>query len=123
LHEQRAQTIKPGVETLFESSWEQVLFERLQAEGFKPLAQYQEGLYRLDLALFAGAVKLDIEVDGERYHRDWSGNLKGRDLVRNLRLQEQGWQVLRFWVYQVRDDLDACVAKIRDALGTATSAQ
>ena len=115
-HEQRAQAAMPGQEGPFESSWERVLFERLQTEGLKPLPQYQEGLYRLDLALIEGPTKLDIEVDGERYHRDWNGNLNGRDLVRNMRLQEQGWQVLRFWVYQVRDDLDACIDRVRATL-------
>jgi very-short-patch-repair endonuclease len=116
LQESQAQAADPGLEPPFESLWERVLYERLRAEGLKPMAQYQEGPYRLDLALLSGNLKLDIEVDGERYHRDWNGNLMDRDLVRNQRLQERGWQVLRFWVYQVRDDLDGCVDKVRGAL-------
>jgi very-short-patch-repair endonuclease len=35
-----------------------------------------------------------------------------RDQLRNLRMIEMGWDVMRFWVYQVRDDLPGCVAKV-----------
>jgi very-short-patch-repair endonuclease len=65
---------------------------------------------------------LNIEIDGERYHRDWDGELVRRDQLRNLRLIEMGWDVMRLWVYEVRDSLPDCVsrvarwAKVADAL-------
>jgi very-short-patch-repair endonuclease len=102
----------------FESPWEKVLFDRLSAEGLKPMAQYSEGPYRLDITIIRGKIKIDIEVDGERYHKNWSGNLRSRDLVRNMRLQEQGWLILRFWVYEVRDDMDGCIQRVNAALRT-----
>ena len=52
------------------------------------------------------------DVDGETYHRAWDGELVRRDQLRNLRLFELGWDVKRFWVYQVRDDLNWCVEQI-----------
>ena len=65
-----------------------------------------------------GDRKLDIEVDGERYHRDWTGELCRRDIIRNQRLIELGWEVKRFWVYQVRDDMDGCIRWVHSWLGT-----
>jgi very-short-patch-repair endonuclease len=35
-----------------------------------------------------------------------------RDQLRNQRLIELGWEVKRFWVYQVRDSLDDCVETV-----------
>ena len=55
---------------------------------------------------------LDIEVDGEMYHKDWNGELSYRDQLRNQRLFELGWDVKRFCVYQIRDDLQSCIDQI-----------
>lgn len=60
--------------------------------------------------------KLDIEIDGEMYHRKWNGELCYRDQLRNQRLFELGWDVKRFWVYQVRDDTEWCISQIKDWL-------
>lgn len=56
--------------------------------------------------------RLNIEVDGERYHRSWTGELCLRDQLRNQRPIELGWEVKRFWVYEVRDRLPQCVATV-----------
>ena len=56
---------------------------------------------------------LDIEVDGEMYHKDWNGELSYRDQLRNQRMFELGWDVRRFWVYQIRDDLQGCIESIK----------
>jgi very-short-patch-repair endonuclease len=95
------------------SDWEKVLYRVLHKAGCKPMAQYDVEKYTLDLALVNGDRMLDIEVDGERYHRNWDGELCRRDQIRNQRLFELGWDVMRFWVYQVRDDLDGCVERVR----------
>ena len=63
--------------------------------------------------MFSGDAMLDIEVDGERYHRSWDGEICRRDQIRNQRLYELGWDVMRFWVYQIRDDLDVCVSRVK----------
>lgn len=67
--------------------------------------------YTLDYALIQETQKLDIEVDGERYHRDWNGELLRRDQLRNRRLIELGWDIMRFWVYELRDNMDQCVER------------
>lgn len=95
------------------SDWEKILYRALYRAGVRTQPQYQVMQYSLDMALFCGDRKLDIEVDGEHYHRDWDGELCRRDQLRNQRLIELGWDVMRFWVYEVRDNLPACVERVR----------
>ena len=89
------------------------MYAALYRAGIRTLQQYQVEKYVLDLAVFGGDRKLDIEVDGERYHRNWIGELCRRDQIRNHRMFEVGWDVMRFWVYEVRDDIDGCVSRVK----------
>jgi hypothetical protein len=66
------------------------------------------------LAVLDGRRRLGIEIDAERYHRNWDHELCRRCQIRNDRLVELGWDVMRFWVYQVRDDLDRAVGLVQD---------
>jgi len=96
------------------SEWEKLLYTTLYDSGIKTIPQYPEDKYKLDLALLsADGRKLDIEVDGVMYHRQWNGELSYRDQLRNQRMYELGWDVKRFWVYQVRDSIDWCVDEIK----------
>jgi very-short-patch-repair endonuclease len=95
------------------SDWERVFYRHLWEAGLRPVPQYAEEKFLLDFALFAEGRKLNIEVDGERYHRDWNGEWLRRDQLRNMRLVELGWDVMRFWVYQLRDEMPACVQRVR----------
>lgn len=95
------------------SEWERILYRSLWEKGLRPTPQYPEEKFVLDLALFDGTRKLNIEVDGERYHRDWNGELLRRDQMRNMRMMELGWDVMRFWVYQIRDDLPTCIQRVQ----------
>jgi very-short-patch-repair endonuclease len=95
------------------SEWEKILYAALVDAGLRPIPQFDVDQYDLDLALIRpNGRRLDIEIDGERYHRDWDGELIRRDQLRNLRLIEMGWDVLRLWVYEVRDSLPDCVARV-----------
>ena len=81
----------------------------------RPIPQYRvenSALDACDFALFVGNRKLDIEIDGEFYHRNWDGELCRRDQLRTQMLIDLGWDVMRFWVYQVRDDLDFCLSEV-----------
>ena len=91
------------------SDWERVMYSALFEAGLRPVPQYDVDQYTLDFAIFDGDRKLNIEVDGERYHKDWTGELCLRDRMRNQRLIERGWDVKRFWVYQIRDDMPTCI--------------
>ena len=95
------------------SEWERTLYRAMHAAGLLPVPQYEEAPYTLDFALFHGERKLDIEVDGENYHRNWDGELCRRDQIRSRRLADLGWDILRFWVYEVRDDLEGTVRRVK----------
>ena len=96
------------------SDWERVFYTALFDQGIKTIPQYPVDKYKLDLAIVDGTRKLDIEVDGEMYHRDWNGELCYRDQLRNQRLFELGWDVKRFWVYQIRDNIQECIEQVRE---------
>jgi very-short-patch-repair endonuclease len=98
-----------------ESPWEKVLFEALQEAGLTPKPQFPVRNRRLDMALIRDVgrkVKLDIEVDGD-CHRTIDGSRKTEDLWRDIQLQGLGWKVVRFWTYQLREDLAGCVEHIK----------
>lgn len=98
---------------LLVSDWEKVLYSALYKVGIKTYPQYHIDKYYLDLALFYNGKCLDIEVDGEQYHRNWNGELCYKDQLRNQRLFELGWDVKRFWVYEIRDNLSWCIEQIK----------
>ncbi len=96
------------------SDWEKVLYTALYDAGINTIPQYSADKYKLDLAIILdNGRKLDIEVDGALYHRNWNGELCYRDQIRNQRMFELGWDVKRFWVYQIRDDLPWCIDQIK----------
>ena len=101
------------------SSWEKVFYRALYQAGIRPIPQYDVDQYTLDFAIVEGDRRLDVEVDGEMYHRAWDGDLSRRDQLRNQRLMELGWDVMRFWVYQIRDDLSGSVRRVQQWIGIA----
>jgi very-short-patch-repair endonuclease len=105
-----------------ESPWEQHLSDALKARGVEPEPQYPALGRRLDLALVrigAGGLKIDIEVDGDQFHRNPDGSRRRDDVWRDIQLQGAGWKVMRFWVYQLREDLDGCIDKILAVWGAS----
>lgn len=95
------------------SDWERLFYAKLFEAGLRPIPQYDLEKFILDFALIVGNRRLDIEVDGERYHRDWTGELLRRDQLRNMRLIELGWDVMRFWVYELRDNMPQCIERVK----------
>ena len=92
---------------------ERPFYEALLAAGLKPMHQYAEGQYRLDFAFVNQNTKLNVEVDGAMYHREWDGSRSRSDLMRDHRLIGMGWKIKRFWVYELRDDMERCVDEVR----------
>lgn len=93
--------------------WENVLHDLLENAGIKTIRQHHVDGRFLDLAYIDSLRKIDIEVDGVATHLTEAGNRVEDDLWRDLRLQAQGWEVVRFWVCQVRDQPDQCVSRIK----------
>ncbi len=96
------------------SEWEHILQKALSDLGIPVTAQYHVDKYYLDLALFHKGKKLDIEVDGAMYHQAWTGELCYNDQLRNMALMREGWDVMRFWVQQVRDQLPWCIRQVKN---------
>jgi very-short-patch-repair endonuclease len=116
--EQSSQGITDDVRTeLIGPVWEPKLAEEMRRAGIEFRQQYPAcGMY-LDFGLFADdGRKINIEVDGETYHRDRDGNLRAEDVQRDLTLRADGWTVQRFWVYQLREDMEKCIQKIKQIL-------
>jgi len=93
--------------------WEPRLADALSAAGLPFQQQYPACGRYLDFALMKPGLKLNVEVDGEAYHRGPDGLLKREDLERDLVLVANGWTVMRFWVYQLRENMPACIERIR----------
>ena len=98
------------------SEWEHIFYGALYNAGIRAIPQYPIEKFRLDFLVAEGTRRLNIEIDGERYHRNWNGELCRRDQLRNQRMFELGYDVMRFWVYEVRDDLDGCVKRVEQWL-------
>ena len=102
--------------TLFDSIWEKKLYEALREAGIETQSQYPVMGRRLDLAVIQGDLKIDIEIDGVHFHTDNDGNRKLDDIYRDLQVGAAGWKVKRFWVYELRDNMDDCVKQIQSMI-------
>jgi very-short-patch-repair endonuclease len=54
-------------------------------------------------------LKIDIECDGEVWHRE--GN--SRDRKRNWVLRNRGWKVIRFRGNEIKNEIEECMEKIK----------
>ncbi len=95
------------------SDWEREFYRLAFNAGISLIPQYPVEKYLVDFLLIHDGRRLVVEIDGERYHRAWTGELCRRDLMRNQRLFELGYDVVRFWVYEVRDKPDECISKLQ----------
>lgn len=66
--------------------------------------------YQLDFAIVD--LKIDIEADGKHWHK--KGN--PHDRKRNWALRNQGWKILRFTCEEIKNNIDDCIAKIRETV-------
>ncbi len=99
----------------YQSPWEKTLEEALQKAGIKTTPQYPIAGRFLDLAVL-GPRKIDIEVDGESVHRTAGGGRNDDDHWRDLQLKSLGWEVCRFWIYELRENISQCVQRVEKLL-------
>ena len=100
----------PDVKTIdFVSEWERQLYTALYDKGLHTIPQYEIDKYHIDLALIDDNKKLAIEVGEEvEYNSEQSYAIH----LRNTRLIELGWKIIRFQPYQIRDDMEWCVNQV-----------
>lgn len=101
---------------MFDSVWERRLDVAMRERGLSPFPQYNVGWRYLDFALDPEGRKLDVEVDGRRWHTDSAGNRKVADMLRDRELQARGWTIQRFWVHELSSDMEGCLDRIEHAL-------
>lgn len=105
-------------EGIFDSDIERVVFHKLKERGLDPQPQYDIAGRRLDFALFgAGNIKLDLEIDGRRWHQDADGNRKLDDHWRDHQMRSLGWIVRRFWVDELTQNMEGCLDLVERDLG------
>lgn len=63
--------------------------------------------YVLDFAILE--LKIDIEVDGEHWHKE--GN--AHDRKRNWALRNKGWKIVRFRGKDIKNNINECMEKIK----------
>jgi len=108
-----------------EQLWEERFYlQALKPAGIPVYSQYPLGPYKLDFALLRKdrQRKLDIEIDGESYHKDSAGKRLRRDIDRNIYVKAQdsrNWDIMRFWVYELREDMKSCLIKIQQWANSA----
>ncbi len=111
---------KPRIRTIgFDSPNEKVLYEALLARGIDTQPQYPLFGYFLDLAYQDEYVKIDIEIDGKRYHQNMDGTRVRRDLMRDEQVKKHGWVPLRFWSSEITNNLAGCVDRIEAEISHA----
>ena len=104
-------------EGVFDSNWERIVYHALKGRGLDPQPQHEIAGRRLDFALFgAQGVKLDLEVDGRRWHEGPDGRRKTADLWRDHQLKSMGWRVRRFWVDELSRDMEGCLDRVEQDL-------
>lgn len=113
----RATRPAPAPLELSESQWERRMAVALEQRGIAFEQQYSVGRRRLDFALFRSDVKLDLEVDGRRWHIGPDGNRKTADRLRDREMIARGWKVRRFWVHELQSDMENCLDLIEQDLG------
>ena len=82
--------------------------EILVTEGLDPIPQQPVAHYFLDFAVVGHAgglpVRLDIEVDGRRWHEELPGRYRPQDERRDEILKRLGWRPIRFWTDEIERD-------------------
>lgn len=76
-----------------------------------------ERRYRLDFAI--PSERIAIELDGQRWHS--SPEQVASDRERQAALEALGWHVVRFSGQEVYEDVDRCVARVRDLLASIST--
>ena len=66
--------------------------------------------YVLDFAV--PELKIDIECDGSHWHKE--GN--AHDRKRNWFLRRNSWKILRFRDKEIKNNINICMAKIKDTI-------
>jgi len=105
---------KKNNEIVFDSNIEKILYDKLLENDIKITPQYwtkikDKKAYRLDFALFVNSKKFDIEVDGDKAH----SLMVDYDILRDIHLRMEGWNIRRFGANKIQNQLNEVVDEIK----------
>ena len=100
----------------FDSSFEEAVYEELIKEGFDVSCQIGCSGYRVDLAIKhpkkPGEYILGVECDGSQYHS--SRFARDRDKIRQVVLENLGWNIIRIWSDDWLNNKEYEIEKIKE---------
>ena len=100
----------------FDSSFEEAVYEELKKEGFDVSCQIGCSGYRVDLAIKhpkkPGEYILGVECDGSQYHS--SRFARDRDKIRQVVLENLGWNIIRIWSDDWLNNKEYEIEKIKE---------
>ncbi|MCC6315452.1 MAG: AAA family ATPase, partial [Thermomicrobiales bacterium] len=98
----------------FDSLFEQRVFRRIQARGYRVVPQYEVAGYRIDLVVEGLRGRLAVECDGERWH---GPDRYEADMARQRQLERCGWQFWRVRGGEFFRDPDDALSDLWSTLG------
>ncbi len=97
-----------------QSEFERLVIRRLNARGYRLVAQWPVGAFSIDIVVVGeNAKKVAIECDGDRFHT--LANLED-DYRRQLMLERLGWRFIRIRSGRFFRDPDATMARVVERL-------
>lgn len=88
---------------------EKLFGEYLEELGIKAKYNYHVGRYWIDWAIIN--YKIGFECDGEQWHQD-----KEKDIKRDKKISEYGWNIFRFTGKQIINEPNKCMARIEEVM-------
>ena len=87
-----------------------IMSNALENDNIKAIEQFPiRGKYGYCLDFAIPELKIDIECDGEHYHK--LGN--PHDRKRNWALRNRGWKVVRFKGNEIKNEIDKCIEVLK----------
>ncbi len=100
-----------------QSEWNHKVEAALRARGLNPTLQYPVAGRSLGFALFGkGEIKLNLELDGQQWHRDADSIRRTGDILRDHQMKRRGWRVRRFWLHELEQDMEGCLDRVEQDL-------
>jgi very-short-patch-repair endonuclease len=98
----------------FGSLFEQRVYRRVVARGYRALPQYEVAGYRIDLVVEGMRGRMAVECDGDEWH---GPDVYDRDMARQRQLERCGWTFWRVRGSSFHRDPDGSLEGLWDTLG------
>ena len=90
---------------------EKIIKEELEKRNINYVYQYPVNGFFLDFAIIENDLKIDVECDGEYYHRN-----KEKDYTRDCKMENIGWEIIRLKEKDIINCPELCIDKIEGVL-------